>query len=415
MSSQDESQGLIAETRPWIPEDKVFRSSSQVPSHAQFAIATTPEDILERSTNWIQQDGITIGRYLAEGLRDYLNPNNAAPAVHEKRLRAFEAKTVAALNASAPLVKVNPAVLVNVHNADRAGYSSHFGEIPLQENTPAREVFVNILENRHEMGEHVTKAFSDGNGEFIDIFTHLNAAYEPVVFDSLMKPIVSDWDAKSKTEHGLTQFWENRRSRSMTEFLPMSPEVLTEMITGWYVASRLGHLRIEPQQVRIYAPATSLSEAAWLRFPVPGLRGFDHRPGPDSLADVLGNIVLAMAEVNTRESIAPLAPYARLRQLGSAANGELEDYIRDGSNAFSEKAATGLTAAERRTQVEGELTKVQGKLQGYFRDLENRYKDPLNVPPIWDLRDSIDSALTVLVTKVKALDSSAAGSVDDFN
>ena len=413
---QSDAQQLVGRTRRWVPKDHNLQADfGAVPQRAAFELAAKPEQVLGRAEEWLRKDGTAVGRYMSQGLRDYLSPDDAvSPAEHDSRLNQFRGKLISALNASAPLVKVNPAVLVNVHGVDRVAYTSHFGEIPLPANSPGRDAVRSVLESRDEWREEVNKSFTDGNGGFIDVFTHLNAAYEPVVFDSLMKPIASDWGQKSTTPDRRAEFWRWRRARPLTEFIPVSTSILKLMVKGWFVAARLDHLDLD--EGAIWVPDTNTAAGFMAEFPEFMLRP-EAVKSSEGVAVALESMMLALIEVNTKEQVKPFAAYERLRQLGEETssgfgarpiNPELEALIVDGTNTRRGLPAPAGTPAARQAKLLDEVVTLLDRYRKYFAHIAKTQKVPLDLPPTWDLRKLIDASLTELMHTVR-VDRTRAG------
>ena len=413
---QSDVQKLVGRTRRWVPKDHNLQADfGAVPQRALFELAAKPEQVLGRAEEWLRKEGTAVGRYMSQGLRDYLSPDVVSPAEHDSRLNQFRGKLISALNASAPLVKVNPAVLVNVHGVDRVAYTSHFGEIPLPANTPGRDAVRSVLESRDEWREEVNKAFTDGNGGFIDVFTHLNAAYEPVVFDSLMKPIASDWGQKSTTADRRAEFWRWRRARPLTEFIPVSTSILKLMVKGWFVAARLDHLDLD--EGAIWVPDTNTAAGFMAAFPEIMLRQ-EAVKSSEGVAVALESMMLALIEVNIKEQIKPFAAYERLRQLGEETssgfgarpiNPELEAFIIDGTNTRPGLPAPAGTPAARQAKLLDEVVTLLDRYRQHFAHIAKTHKVPLDVPPTWDLRKLIDASLTELMHTVQSIEPERGG------
>ena len=113
--------------------------------------------------------------------------------------------------------------------------SLSFSEIPLPERSPAKATLVDLLQQRNQWTEKVAKSFTDSDGGAIDIFTVLGEPYEPVVFDSLMKPVAAEWG-----QHGITVnaicpgFFPSRMTKATLG-------TTGELIRDWTPTKRLGN------------------------------------------------------------------------------------------------------------------------------------------------------------------------------
>ncbi|MDO8147521.1 tubulin-like doman-containing protein [Isoptericola sp. b515] len=421
MLGTDELEGtdqqLIRRTTSWVPRDhNLAPSSTAVPTRAAFALASGQEQLVERASHWLTKEGTAVGSYMAQGLRDYLDPGKSTPTEHADRLRRFENQLGAALQAAEPLVSINPAVLVQVHGQNSVRHLNKFGEIPLPDKSPARDVFRRVLESRGQWSDDIEKSYTDGAGGFIDVFTHLGAPYEPVVFDSLMRPIASDWGAKNKAPDSRAEFWRWRRARPLNEFLPMSPEVLDAMIRGWFVAGTLKHIYLDEGSAAVFVPSRTGSGGDFLPFPSPTLRNLAIN-GPEGLAVVLESIVLALVEVNSQESLQPIQPYDRLVTLGGAGgvagdeetfSVELKRWIVSGENRRPDAEPAHGDAESRKTFVLDRLDALRTTYENHFLEVGRR-SEALEFPPTYDLRHQILAAIGDLHRAVEALDAAPAG------
>ncbi|MPV50626.1 hypothetical protein GCG21_11540 [Pseudactinotalea sp. HY160] len=391
------NQRAITIARRWVPTDPRFqRSVAAGPSRAAISMASSVHDIHERAVAWIQSPGTTIGRYMQEGLRSYLS-DSVAPKDHAERLRRFEGQFLAALNAGAPLVNINTSVLTRVHSRE-IRYSRQFSEIPLPERSPARAALMRILEARKEAGPGVEQAFSDSEVGFIDVFTVLAEPYEPVVFDSLMRPIASDWGSKKVTDVDREEFWRWRRARPLPESLPLHPVSLTAMIRGWFVAGLLKQVQSRPLQIHV--PAGTSGPAGFIPFESPLLSGDGE--GAEALPEVLESLSLTLLRVNDEESLEPMRPYFRLLDLGEGVTSkiptELKNWIQDGARSQDTERDLA-TAAERQTAIRSHIEGVAAGFDRHFATQEQSH-DLLGFPGSFDLQHAIRSVLRDLYRSV---------------
>jgi len=399
-TEQDQLSGqkLLLQDNVWVPRNHLMHeSASAAPARAAFRVASQPDDVLQRSRNWLLRGGTAVGRYMDEGLREYLDAGEVGPKQAAERLQRFEGQLIAALNAGAPLVSVNPAILVQVHERREIKYMLSFSEVPLPDKSAARARFQKVLESRDEWRPEISRSFSDTGGASIDIFTVMSEPYEPVVFESLMAPIASDWGAQT-TKSQRDEWWRWRRARPLAEALPMSPAVLQSMVRGWFVGGCLGHVDLsEDTGARIFVPADRGAGGELVSFPWP-LIVAEEVSSANILPAVLESIPLAMLEVSTRESLAPMRPYQRLLDLGAGSGEqvpkELKQWILDGVNLVGESASAGDWES-RRSAVELKLETLLLKFGQYFERMELR-TELLGYPGAYELRSQIKSALADL-------------------
>ncbi|WP_127126723.1 tubulin-like doman-containing protein [Georgenia sp. SYP-B2076] len=398
-------QHLVRQETAWVPREHTLQSGIvAAPSRASFDVAASGEALLGRARRWLEREGTAVGGYIGEGLRDYLDPARTDPREHGARLAAFEGQFIAALNASAPLVGINPGVLVQVHDVNKAQHVLSFSEIPLPERSPGREIVRRVLQSTEQWSNDIAKAFGEGREASIDIFSVLATPYEPVVFDSLMKPIASEWGARNTTPDTRAEFWRWRRARSLTEALPLAPATRRAMVRGWFTARVLTQLDLTDRVPQIWVPDEAGGGGRYRSFPDP-LLATDVVQSREILPVVLESILLAMVEVNTRASREPMAPYVRLRDLGRSGMGggydtyqapstDLRAWIRDGCNPVV-PAPAGSTPQTRRQEVEAQLDRLHGNYARHFAAVDER-TDVFDVPLSYDLRFDILAALVDL-------------------
>jgi hypothetical protein len=419
-AQEESAQSLIEITDRWVPDNhELAKNYGDTPRTARFEIANVASDIETRATKWLLRGGTATERYLNEGLRDFLNPENVEPAEYDRRLRMFEGQFAAALDGAAPLVKINPAVLQAVHGSTRPTTTVSFSEIPISNGSEAKVRLKTLLEARGLWTPAVEKSFVDGGGGTIDVFTQFNEAFEPVVFDSIMKPIADEWGSKSKNAGSREFFWRWRRARPLTEFIPVArsaeESVLKEMIKGWFVALRLDQLELTPDSAKIYIPATEAAHGRWASFPSPMLSD-DSLKGPNGLAITLASMVLALLEVNVRETVQPMEPYARLRELGRShnhdhgLNAELQAFIADGANANPESRSAVASPTARQSQVVSDLEKIRSAFSKEIARTQDLRRGAIDFPRFWDLRNEILNVLDELISETSS--SSAIGDDD---
>ncbi len=126
---------------------------------------------------------------------------------------------------------------------------------------------------------------------------------------------------------GREEFWRWRRARELTEFIPAAPNVRKAMVRGWFTATLLGQVTMQEQQIRIFVPNSTGGDGRWRDFPAPLLSSGVH-VAHDYLPLALESLPLAFIEVSISAELTAMAPYTRLRELGTGGSGGLEVYER---------------------------------------------------------------------------------------
>ena len=426
---KSETQHLIQRTHGWIPRDHHLHTSAPTatPTRATFSVSLKGEHLLARAKRWVTRPETPIGAFTAQGLRQFLDPESCDPAEHSRRLNRFEGQFLAALNAAAPLVHINTGVLVQVHDRHEAPSDTFFTEIPFPDRSPARAAVRRVLEARGAWSAEVEKSLVDGSASSIDVFCVLGEPYEPVVFDSLMRPIAREWGARSNSSDLRSKFWRWRRARPLAEFLPMSPAIRRAMIRGWFTSALLGQLHTEPPAYpEVFVPAEAGGSGEFHLFPYP-LLITDLAQPHQLLPAVLESVLLAMVEVNTRSSLLPMRPYSRLRALGRSGrggeyeqydvvSGELEDWILSGKvaqGAPEPPTSSGTREQDIKTRskaVQVRLGLLRDKYTHELFEQVDRRKDVFDVPGAYELRSDILTAFDDLERAVRHVDVSDEGS-----
>ena len=167
--------------------------------------------------------------------------------------------------------------------------------------------------------------FSDGDRESIDVFTMLGEPYEPVVFDSLMKPIAEEWGVRKGDVDGRATFWRWRRARPLVQSIPVAESVRRAMVRGWFTARALGQISTSGDgPATIFVPSGHAAPGRPLPFPSPLLT--DVTSEADRLPITLMSVTLALADLNSSGQLSAIEPYSRLRELGESGRGGLEAY-----------------------------------------------------------------------------------------
>lgn len=321
----DPTQVLVAQPSHWVPRQHELHAELSTPSRASYDVKMSTDELLARATAWLAKGGTPAGNFVMEGLNSYLDPDQVEPQTHTKRLNRFESMFNASLDAAQPLVSIKKDVLVAVHDRNEVPSETFFTELPFAPNSPAGEVVRRVLESKGKWNADMEKSFVESDRAYVDAFAVLSEPYQPVVFESLMRPIAEEWGDRSKTPDGREEFWRWRRARSLTEFIPAAPAVRRAMVRGWFTATMLGQIAFDQLEVKIFVPNHVGGDGKWVSFPAPPLAA-GISAAHDYLPLALESLPVAFVDVAVSAKIGPMEPYRRLRAVGTSAGGGLESY-----------------------------------------------------------------------------------------
>lgn len=415
---EPERQDLVGQPAAWTPREHELHLELASPQRASFDIKMTGQDLLDRAIEWLHAPGTPAGSYVKEGLARYFDADHVEPAERSKRLSRFEQQFAASVDAAQPLVGIKKAVLVAVHGRHDVRSETFFTELPVASNSDEGAVVKRVLEAKGLWSADTAKSFNISDRGFIDAFTVLVEPYEPVVFDSLMKPIAEEWGDRSKTADGREEFWRWRRARELPEFIPAAPAVRKAMVRGWFTAAILKQIELNDQEATIFVPNPVGGSGAWRSFPNPLLASGIHAQH-DYLPLALESLPLAFVDISVSAELTPILPYRRLRDLGTSGHGgldayespvkELEDWVLQGQlpqgapipNVEHAGSESG-TWTERRAAVASRAESLLKTYQNLFASVERR-SEPA-VPRAFELRTEIVTSLDEILRAVRELD-----------
>ena len=124
---------------------------------------------------------------------------------------------------------------------------------------------------------------------------------------------------------GREEFWRWRRARALPEFIPAAPAVTKAMVRGWFTSNLFGQMRFNDAEVSIFVPNKVGGSGAWRSFPTPSLAS-GITANHEYLPLALESLPLAWVELSVTSDLGALAPYRRLRDLGTSGSGGLDVY-----------------------------------------------------------------------------------------
>jgi hypothetical protein len=402
-AGEDQSSGRNARgIRPFITASALTAATGR----AEISIASSADEIRDRCWRWLKSDPTTgIGEFITSSLRDTLRDAS------KNDIDRFVAKFRMALDRSAPLVEINPATMNTVHQIPSPEYQRVMSLIPLEPDE-GDKAFVAVRDlllsydgfDAASIAGMFGRNLADGSdaGD-IEISTFMRA-YHPMVFASLMTPIATA--AQTAMGKGDMGFWTMRRSRPLTEFVPLSNRTQTYLARGWIVASVLGQVNFESATVfgHSYVAAKLASPEGWLTFVTPGLGRLASQKR-DVFAVVMESYALAEALAATGQADR-LRPYERLLDLGSSTI--LQDWISTG--ALDAGSLPHLDDREARVaHVLTMLESARSRLSEYDEEFQPSIGGWSLPPRGKEVRSLIAAAIDDLLKTVTAEDMSSDG------
>lgn len=393
----------LISVNPWVPESN---------QRASFEIGIDAEQLRSRAAGWLVSDTSSgVGKYLTEPIQQTLANASAG------EIKSFVSRFRMALERSAPLIDVNPATLNDIHQLGKPRFQRIMSVIPLpvSPGEPAYDAVHDLLASIGIEAASIPSYFRGEEDEDtppgdIEISTFMSG-YHPMVFASLVNPIAQA--AQASASQGVRGFWDMRRSRPLTEFLPLSGRTVELMVQGWLVAGFLGQVDFTSEELlgHPYVSAAMLLPGGQrASFPLPGLgRLPGHRR--DVLAAVLESYPLAEVQFATGQPSA-LDAYERLVRVG--ASRALAEWVQTGASEVG-SPPEAATAEERSTLALDRFRDAQKALTAYDDEFTPNPED-WNLPPRgWEIRELVSSALNELIEIVQAApaeQSAGAGHLD---
>lgn len=402
-----EMPSLIKMRATWVPQNAAARRHSEGAQKAQFEMMTDPEQYIERNRDWLADPVTALGKFLVQDLVEYLiHPD---PTIQNKRRNDFSSAFSTALKLSAPLCSLNKALIGQVHQnvLSKGDRYVHMSTIPFKDQGNLKDLYdLTVAEiqkaNLWDPSESPKSFGNVGGIQQVDIFSTLTSAMNPMVFSSLMGPITESWSKNNSSSQLRQGFWTNRRSRPLTEAIPMAPEQTAKIVRGWFVGQIMNLRKQENKDSR--GPKISIwsnADRKYVDFPHPllGLKNESVVSNPDLLPAVLESLGLAMAHCDQASNLEPLQPYWEMISLGENFQDILENWVRRAQGLESAPTPDALVAGsaqgtfeERKAAILTALEKTQTFLDSIVKSDER--KEPWEISRTTEIRSLTAKAIS---------------------
>ncbi len=406
----------------WVPSESRYRFAfDQASQPARFHFETDHMKYVDFAKQWSRIPGRAFAAFLDQKIVSYLA---AAGNTQESAARNAEfVKAIGnAVKAASPLVSLDTKLLEAAHR--KIGTFAICSGIPLDSSDPSYKAVVEILgangfdlSNPDAVGRWFKSSGQGSRMSSIEIFTQLETSVNPLVMDSLMGNISTQWSAASSEFDSRTTFMTWRRGRELPEAIPAHPTQWMRMLQGWHVA-RLLNLLANDTSHSSYSQ-TGPKVSIWID-PTSKFTGFPHplyssqtvRNVDDYPGVILESLAIAMANCSLAQSLDPLEPYKRLVELGGGDNDDwvaLNNWIRKGqveSGAeMPREDRAGLptqTEDERRAACVAYINQMRDEFEE--RVQVDPHKDPNTYPIVWEIRDELRTSFDKVLEAVNRKD-----------
>ena len=300
------------------------------------------------------------------------------------------------------MVEESSGVVNAIHTGGTAGSRlTSASPIPF-EGTPLQKDSLEIVISFDPGNSQITNpsAFSSSDSiKSIELYSTLTNAKNPAVFDSLMKPIASDWEAKRDDPAGRQAFWTLRRTKPLIEAVPAARVQVEKMILGWFALAFIGGRKIDTSE-NLRGPKVSVysgEKSAWVNFPHPLLGLPENHQDHDYLPSVLLSLSLALVEINANPSLAPLDAYRALIATGSedmtlGYKALYRDYMK---GKHSQLKSDLSSESEIQQQLLKKISDSQNYFNGLFESIEST-GNPFTTPQIYEIKLQVLKAFSTL-------------------
>jgi hypothetical protein len=396
-SGNSEAPDLIKIEPRWVPINSLARTGEQTAAQsAGFNFIVDIPSLLARTTEMLTFKSGSLSKAINMGLRTYIE-DTASGSLRDARRKDFKAALVNALKYCTPMVEEDPVVLGIVHpGATAGGRNTYFTPIPLEGSPLQADSVQTVLQyDPGNLAIQKSSSFTSSSSiKQIEFYSTLTNARNPVVFNTLMAPIASDWNGRINDEDERRSFWTFRRTKPLVDSVPISQEGLQKLVTGWFALAFTGNRKIDATdsnkgpKVSVF----SVKQNSWTEFPNPLLGLPDDYTAQDYLPAVLLSLSLALVHVNERKSLEPLFAYQAMQDAGSA---DQNFGYRALIKRYVQSLGDSVNEQEARESLKLEISELLKQFENDFAILE-KTQDPFSSPQILELKALILQGLATL-------------------
>ncbi len=254
----------------WLPQ-VIATQVARPASSARYKLRLSPSDLIGFSRHWVQLPNTPIKLHTGQGMAEWAQDPELSLAERNNRLVKIQTSFLTAVQAAAPLVDIDEAMVNKIHGQSAIGIKYNFDRIPFQsggeELAPLQSYFRALPQAKHNTQalEAATNPPPNTPVRQIVISTTSAKPYLPMAFRSLTQPIRDSWKA-ALSDSINSDWWKWRRARPLLDYVPANKRWITAFLQGWIIGRLTGRIQLEDigngkegSRVRVYTPEESFA------------------------------------------------------------------------------------------------------------------------------------------------------------
>lgn len=317
----------------WMPSLLATKLPGKNASKPKYDMALYGKDLLDAARSWVNIMGTPFRNFTDAGFASWLSEHSD----RVDRNNAFIQKLREAMDFASPLVEIDQKLVEAIHGPQSFGYSYWFSTLPMSKNHKVvgevKKFWSANIASKSANDSALDAACDVGSDpKEIHVSSTTAAPYNSAVFTSLTGPVRNDWTT-AITSNVKQDFWEWRRARPLSEFLPVSSDWTMAFLQGWLIGRITGQIQTEnlddgTGRIKVRVHSNAAGQAAWVEFPYEllgvsalGVKmaawGADESGWnvPAALLESLP-LAIAMCRGDLGSPLSPLEPYIAVLKLG---------------------------------------------------------------------------------------------------
>ena len=317
----------------WMPSKLATYLPGKNAAKPKYEMGLYAKDLLKSSRSWVDISGTPFRQFTDAGFASWLSEHSE----RVDRNTEFVQKVREAMDFASPLVDIDQKLVEAIHGPQSFGYSYWFSNLPMSKSHKVvgeiKKFWAANMASKSANDSAIDGACDIGSDpKEIHVSSTTAAPYNAAVFTSLTGPVRNDWTG-AIASNVKQDFWEWRRARPLSEFLPVSSEWTMAFLQGWLIGRITGQIQTEllsdgSGRIKVRVHANTAGQSAWVDFPTELLGvselgvamsawGQDESGWnvPAALLESLP-LAIAMCRGDLASPLSPLDPYIAVLRLG---------------------------------------------------------------------------------------------------